>query len=586
MKTIFGIKDFPLTEYAIAANAILGIRDSGKTYTATEASEELFDAGIPFIWLDPIGVAHNLRIPGKGRGYPVVVAGGQHGDLPLSPKNVGEIVRAAMKANISLVLDLFSRELSKADWKRIVRETCEILLHENAEYGLRHVFLEEAAEFVPQRMTGADGQVFSAVEKLVRMGGNSKVGITLINQRSADLNKSVLELCANVFVHRQKGKNTLLDLKKWLSLTDPETEKKITASLPDLESGQCWVMSNELKKPLLIKVPEKNSQHPDRRAVSDPKVQKRKPVPADAFVEQMKAALAPKPSAAAEKINKQPVGVVVMPQADGKVLARQIDAAFAQGQESIRAMIPAMLDAQHETSFETGYRTAAIFASELLGGLKAEMVIPARAMTKEIKTLLSHHQPPGRDYSATIAPPSSAKADQSRPNGPQSVRIGPQSASSGLDKPLQKIIDAIRWWNVLHVTEPSHAQVGFMAGYAAGSGTWARYLSSLRSQGLIEPKGVLALTVDGLRAANEPDPYPDGVTARKTVLDRLDGPCRRILEPILDVHPAALSHEDAAAKAGYQAGSGTWARYLSTLRSAEVIEPRGALKAQDWLFPD
>jgi hypothetical protein len=31
------------------ANAILGIRDSGKTYTATEAAEELYDAGVPFI---------------------------------------------------------------------------------------------------------------------------------------------------------------------------------------------------------------------------------------------------------------------------------------------------------------------------------------------------------------------------------------------------------------------------------------------------------------------------------------------------------------------------------------------------------
>lgn len=50
-------------------NAILGIRDSGKTYTATVLAEKLFDSGIPFIAFDPIGVWRFLRVPGKGRGY-------------------------------------------------------------------------------------------------------------------------------------------------------------------------------------------------------------------------------------------------------------------------------------------------------------------------------------------------------------------------------------------------------------------------------------------------------------------------------------------------------------------------------------
>lgn len=34
-------------EYASQGNAILGIRDSGKTYTATAIAEKLLDAGVP-----------------------------------------------------------------------------------------------------------------------------------------------------------------------------------------------------------------------------------------------------------------------------------------------------------------------------------------------------------------------------------------------------------------------------------------------------------------------------------------------------------------------------------------------------------
>lgn len=318
LKGMFGINGLEESEYAISANAILGIRDSGKTYTATEASEELFEAVIPFVWLDPIGVAHNMRIPGKGRGYPIVVAGGKFGDLPLTRENVDSILRAALKAGVSIVFDLFSVELSKSDWRYIVRKVCEILLHENGDYGLRHVFVEEAAEFVPQQPRDFD--VFAAVEKLVRMGGNSKVGITLINQRSADLNKSVLELCANVFVHRQKGKNTILDLKKWftlLDLTDDE-QKKIADQLPNLKSGECWALLNDVPKPVFLKVPEKNSLHPDRRAkVSPEQAAKRKPVGVDAFVGEMKAFLTAeeekKAAAEAEKAAKKFKGRSVKP---------------------------------------------------------------------------------------------------------------------------------------------------------------------------------------------------------------------------------------------------------------------------------
>ena len=43
-------------EYAIQGNAILGIRDSGKSYTATAIAEKLLENNIPFVAFDPIGI--------------------------------------------------------------------------------------------------------------------------------------------------------------------------------------------------------------------------------------------------------------------------------------------------------------------------------------------------------------------------------------------------------------------------------------------------------------------------------------------------------------------------------------------------
>src|SRR3990167_8196308 len=151
-------------EYASQGNAILGIKDSGKTYTATFIAEQLMDAKIPIIAFDPIGVWRYLKVGRDGhKGYPIVVAG-DGVDLPLTPESAPDIVRSAMRENVSLVIDLYSMALSKADWKKIVASCTRLLLYENKDYGLRHVFVEEASEFIPQRVRPDEGIVYSEME--------------------------------------------------------------------------------------------------------------------------------------------------------------------------------------------------------------------------------------------------------------------------------------------------------------------------------------------------------------------------------------------------------------------------------------
>lgn len=281
-------------EYASRANAILGIRDSGKTYTGTLIAEQLYNAGIPFFAFDPIGRWRFLKVNGAGKGLQVVVAGGTDPDLPLSPENAPKLIRAAMATGISMVIDLYSIGLSKRDWRDIVRSSIEAILYEGEGHGLRHVFLEEAAEFIPQRVR--DGQTYAAVEKLARMGGNVGVGVTLINQRAEEVNKAVLELCDNLLLHRQRGKNSLLSLRKWLEAGNVNPPKEITDTLADLPTGQCWAWFKDVGKPKLIKVQQKRSFDPNRRTMS----QKTAKIPAGSadvskFVAAMKTALAGKP---------------------------------------------------------------------------------------------------------------------------------------------------------------------------------------------------------------------------------------------------------------------------------------------------
>jgi DNA helicase HerA-like ATPase len=72
--------------------AILGTSGSGKSYTAMKLAELMLDHRAQTISVDPVGIWWALRLAadGKAEGYKqVVVFGGEHGDLPLTPESGG-----------------------------------------------------------------------------------------------------------------------------------------------------------------------------------------------------------------------------------------------------------------------------------------------------------------------------------------------------------------------------------------------------------------------------------------------------------------------------------------------------------------
>lgn len=259
------IDDFAIEEidYAIRGNTLLGIKETGKTYGAMWFAERLMDDGIPIVAIDPSGVWRYLQVGKDGHpGYPVVVVG-DNADLPLSVDTAGNIMRAAMEEGVSVVFDLFSPHLSKSDWRRIVTDVATVLLFDNLPFGVRHVFLEEAKDYVPQNVY--DKLAYSAVEKLMRVGGNAKVGITLISQRAEGINKEVLELCEGMVLFKQTGRNSITNVAKWLAQMGFENQNEILNSIHLLGKGHCWYI-DENHPPALLKIPEKKTIHPDRRA--------------------------------------------------------------------------------------------------------------------------------------------------------------------------------------------------------------------------------------------------------------------------------------------------------------------------------
>lgn len=556
-----GSVSLAIEDYASQGNAVLGIRDSGKSYSATYMAERLMDAGVPIIAFDPIGVWRFLRVGASGDGYPVVVAGGEDGDLPLTPQGAPEIVRAAMRDGVSLVIDLYSMNLSKADWKRIVESCLQVMLYENKAHGLRHVFIEEASEFCPQRVGPDQGLVYAAVEKLARMGGNALLGYTLINQRAEEVNKAVLELCDNLFLHRQKGKNSLLSLTKWLDVGDAKGAKSIIISLPLLPQGECWVWAAGSDTPVHVKMPKKRTFHPDRRAMRGTVVSiQKKGLNVDAFVEQMKGSLAKVVEEA--KAN------------DPKALkARITQLEKERSQEKASPLV--MFDPQaEEKARQEGFAEgSAAMAAKLMPVLrKANLVRSESAESADMLDAIMRDQPASPPRSTSRQPVQNATVSQPRQASDDGVKL------SGAER---KILSAL----APYPQGRSKRQVALLTGYAIGGGGFNNAMSSLRTKGWMDGRGdPLTITEDGLEVLGDYDPLPTGAALLAHWLGQLGKAERAILETLAGSYPNPMDKSSLGFASGYEPGGGGFNNALSRLRTLELIEGRGELRASEDLF--
>lgn len=579
----------PLLDYATQGNAILGIRDSGKSYTATGIAEKLIEGGIPFVAFDPIGVWRWLRVKGEGRNataFPVVVAG-DNADLPLHPETAADLVRAAMREGVSLVIDLYSMQLSKADWRRIVETSIRVLLYENREFGPRHIILEEAAEFCPQVIEPEHRRVYSEIEKLARMGGNAGLGFTLANQRAEQVNKAVLELCEGVFLHRQRGRLSITAIKKWLELVmDRDEAADVASSLPNLERGECWVWMPGLPKPLRRQMPQKRSLHPDRRHRQS-EGQGRITTNVAPFVTRMNAQLA---ELAAKSATAKQGGPKVAPasgQASGggaEAAALRAQVAELQRQLTIVNTPPTVevpvLTPEHLSQLQAGLdqlkkavevigNVGQSISGAIAGAGKAPAPLAPRLAGQTSGAGAGPRKTAGKAVPVHLT--TTAGSHAATHDGTTSMRAG-----------IRRMMTVLAQRPGLTVR-----QIGVRAGLSAKSGTFRTYMGTMRSRGWVSEAGEsMSLTQDGYAALGNYTPLPQGRDLleywKANMLRRGEA---RMLDVVAERSPATITDEELGQLAGIAHTSGTFRTYLGKLRSLDLIEGKNnAIRLSAELF--
>jgi uncharacterized protein len=118
------------------------------------------------------------------------------------------------------------------------------------------VVVEEAHNYIPERGTGNAAST-SIVRTIAAEGRKFGLGLMIISQRPARVDKNVISQCNTQIIMRVTNPNDLKALSKGLEGMTGELEEEIKR----LPAGVAMLVSNEIERPITVSIRPRKSRH-------------------------------------------------------------------------------------------------------------------------------------------------------------------------------------------------------------------------------------------------------------------------------------------------------------------------------------
>lgn len=542
------------------AMAILATRGAGKSYTSAALIEELTAAGVQVVVLDPTGVYWGLRssADGKQSGLGMFVLGGAHGHVALEPTAGKLIADVIVDTGQSLVLDLSDFE-TKGAQTRFVTDLIERLYQRKARARTTlHLVVDEANEFAPQRPMRDEPRMLGAMERLVGKGRSRGIGVTLVSQRSAAINKNVLDLIDTLIAMRTLGPRDRKAIRDWVEVKQADDEVGVVESLPSLPTGTAWVWSPV--RDILAKAQIRRIATFDSYATPKPGEKRIEPtattpLDVDALGEQMRAtaerAKADDPKELRKEVARLKAELARKPIEVERVVERTIEVPVVDQQvlDHLEAVGKLIAEASAALPKAMGQLDMAATRISVNAGEPEEKRPPADVIP--------------------IRPPT---AERTSPDKQDKKRPGFQSDGSFVYE-LATQEKAVLGVLAQYPSGRSKQQIAMLAGYSPTSGAFGQALANLRKMELIEGGSTLFTITERGRAevGNDYDPLPSGEALREYWIGKRPSQEGKILRALIDAYPSTLSKAEIAERVGYRVTSGAFGQALANLRKLDII---------------
>jgi hypothetical protein len=574
-------------EMVTQAAGILAKRRAGKSYLGRRFTEQLLKAMQQVVIVDPKGDWWGIRssADGKTPGFPVIILGGEHGDIGLEP-GAGEIVaKLIVEERVSALLDLsMFRKHEVATFMAIFLENLYRLKAREQFRTPMMLLIDEADAVAPQKPQKGEERMLGAAEDIVRRGGQRGIGCTLITQRSAVLNKNVLTQIQVLIALRTIAPQDLAAMDAWIDVHGtPEERKTLMESLPALPTGDAWVWSPgwPTTEGIFERIHVLPIETFDSGATPKPGEKRVEPKNlADVDL----AALQRQMAATIEKAKAE----------DPRELKRKIAALQAElkKQPAATAVDPKALQKAREGGRIRGWAEAQAASSAKSLQLRKSLGLAAGEITRALR-LLDVDLVPMRTPSQKAAPIPRGSAGMSHEqfkhgmvvgfsNLPRPTRLPSPGAPEGrLGPGEKKILTAC----AQYPRGAARDQLTVLTGYKRSSRD--TYLQRLQARGYVEIGPTITATEEGIASlGSDHDPLPVGEALRDYWVARLPEGERKIFLVLIGTYPGSLPREALDEATGYKRSSRD--TYIQRLRSRQLVEvlPRGELRASGELFDE
>lgn len=568
--------------------AVLGKTGSGKTYAAKGLVEHLLSAHRRVAIIDPTGAWWGLRSSrdGKGPGFPILVLGGEHGDLPLPTLGGAAVARLVAEQHVNLIAD--TSALTVGEHTRWFIDFASTLYRLNG--APLTLVIDEAHTFAPQgKVPDPDtGKMLHAANRLASGGRSRGIRLVLITQRPQKLHKDALTSADTLLALRVLAPHDREAVKAWIDgCGDARQGKTVLDSLASLKRGEGWIWYPEghvLERRSFppIATYDSSATPSDGGRVATPRAM------ADVDLREVNAALADAVREAEANDPKRLRAKVGQLERE-LAAARTAPPAPAPPTRPVPALTPADRTALERAAARMEASAAKLDAAiakadALASGCRADATA-AREEARALRAALTAALAPAGPARPGVPPSRSP-----RPSPPPVTAPRQHTAGGTLTGPEQRILDALAWMESLGIADPEQAAVAFLAGYTIGGGAWNNPRGALRTKGLIAylTGDRLTLTDAGRGHAVAPASALTAEELQRRVLERLPGPEGRLLRVLLAAYPDAVDNDELARAAGYEPGGGAFNNPRGRLRTLGLVEypERGKVAARPLLFLD
>lgn len=565
--------------------AILAKKRAGKSYTMRKIVEQLLGVQQQVVIVDPKGDQWGIRssADGKKPGYPVLILGGEHGDLPLEV-NGGEVVaNLVVEERVSVLLDLSSfRKSEIATFMAIFMENLYRLKAQEKYRTPMMLVIDEADAIAPQKPQANEARMLGAADDIVRRGGQRGIGTMLVTQRSAVLNKNLLTQSQMLVVLRTISPQDLSAMKSWIDVHGTVEEgNELIGSLPSLPIGDAYFWSPGWPTDAGIF----KRTHVDPITTFDsgatPKPGQKIVVPknlADVDLAALKGQMA---AVVESKKQNDPKALKAEIARLTKLVGEKPSGLFSQ-QDIDRAIERAVSQAiaHRDEAWHTVVQQWKNYAGRLYEAARNAWAVtndggkPAEKPSFKVVTLAEI-----KKQTIAQAPAASRTVAQAPAIQREVAPVGDVQLKAGARTIL--FVLASR-----HPDRLTRAQIGTLAGFKPSGGTFGSYISVLKVNGLITVEGdSYGITGKGMAVPLDQEVPQTPEERREMWKGRLKKSARDMFDEIVKAYPEGLTKEELGQRLNMIHTGGTFGSYLSVMRTSGLIKTEGeVIKASEDLF--